>query len=247
MKFAIITLLVLVASCSSRNLDPRIVGGDYARENQFPHQIAIFYKNSLRCGGSIINESWVLTAAHCLLGQAGLSICAGTISLNDCKVKRNVIEEFQHEKYGNFMNDIALLRLDRPLEFSDAVMPIEIAKEEIPVNSTVVISGWGRTSSGGPIPVNLKYNSLETLSQDDCARRTGMNFKGLICLAHERGNGACNGDSGGSAMFEDKLVGVANFVIGACGTNNPDGYAKVSYFSDWILQKTSSYEPKFYL
>lgn len=45
----------------------RIFGGDFARDNQFPHQIAIIYKKQLRCGGSVISSTWVLTAAHCVL------------------------------------------------------------------------------------------------------------------------------------------------------------------------------------
>ena len=72
MKLIILSLFAVFVPCFSRNLDldinSRIVGGDFARQNQFPHQVAVIYKGSLRCGGSIISESWVLTAAHCLTG-----------------------------------------------------------------------------------------------------------------------------------------------------------------------------------
>lgn len=50
------------------------------------------------------------------------------------------------------------------------------------------------------------------------------------------------GDSGGSAMYEGKLVGVANFVMSGCGSTYPDGYAKVSFFVDWINKTISNYE-----
>lgn len=90
------------------------------------------------------------------------------------------------------MSDIALLKLDEPLEFNDSVKPIDLAIEEVPVNSSIIISGWGKTSNWGPIPTCLKYNALEALSQNDCAKKTGFHFNGLICLGHSSGNGACN-------------------------------------------------------
>lgn len=73
MKLIILLLFAFVVCCLARNLgadlERRIVGGDFAAENQFPHQIAITQSGYLRCGGSIIHESWVLTAAHCLLSK----------------------------------------------------------------------------------------------------------------------------------------------------------------------------------
>lgn len=45
------------------------------------------------------------------------------------------------------------------------------------------------------------------------------------------------GDSGGSAMYQNKLAGVANFVVYGCGSENADGYAKVSFYADWIRDK----------
>lgn len=73
MKFLIGLVLLFVVSCLSRKLDldynSKIVGGYFANDNQFPHQVAILHKGRLRCGGSIISESWILTAAHCLLAR----------------------------------------------------------------------------------------------------------------------------------------------------------------------------------
>lgn len=160
--------------------------------------------------------------------------------MSSCKTKRNVSEAIGHKKHGNYINDIALLRLDKPLEFDASVKSIELAAKEIPKNSKVIISGWGRIYHRGPISPFLKFNIVRTLSRNDCAIRTGINYQGLMCLSHSSGNGACNGDSGGSATYQNKLVGVANFVDNGCGSNSPDGYAKVSYFNDWIQRSMES-------
>ena len=70
MKFLV--LLLILAACYQIDADRRIVGGDYAKENQFPHQIAILYNGGLRCGGSIVNASWIVTAAHCVVEGSGM-------------------------------------------------------------------------------------------------------------------------------------------------------------------------------
>lgn len=238
-------------------LPTKIVGGQYAAKNQFPHQIAVMYGGGLRCGGSIYNEYWIITAAHCV--ASGLSILAGTNLLSRGGVARKVIEAIPHEDYGNFMNDIALLRLDKPLAFDKSVKPIELLTAEVPAGAEVVISGWGKTSNIGSPSERLKFNTLEAISDEQC-RANVIDHPGLICLGHNRGNGACNvilvpsfklcinnffpskGDSGGSATYDGKLCGVANFVSNGCGSSYPDGYAKISFFVDWIQKTIAKYD-----
>ncbi|CRL03495.1 CLUMA_CG016525, isoform A, partial [Clunio marinus] len=222
--------------------DTKIVGGFIAKPNQFPFQVALYYKGSLRCGGSIIDPSWILTAAHCV-GVEQLSILAGSNILGVGGSWRNVVETIIHEDYGNFKNDIALMRLDRPLNFSDSIQSVELLEENIPALSEVTICGWGRTSNIGFISTLLKYNVIEKLDNKNCSFATPtFNFDGVLCLGHSINNGACNGDSGGSAIYNGKLCGLANFVVGGCGSSFPDGYAKISYYIDWIKQKMLKYD-----
>lgn len=147
-----------------------------------------------------------------------------------------MVEITVHEDYGNFINDVALLKLDSPLVYSANIQAIPLATAEVPVGGDVGISGWGRLKTGGDIPVKLQYNTLEAISKLKCFTSIFMSSDALICLAHPAGNGACNGDSGGPATYNGELVGVAGFVVGGCGTSNPDGYAKVFYHVDWIKE-----------
>lgn len=62
-----ISFLLTLALLCYADESSRIFGGDFAKDSQFPHQIAIIYKKQLRCGGSIISSTWILTAAHCVL------------------------------------------------------------------------------------------------------------------------------------------------------------------------------------
>lgn len=217
----------------------RIVGGAAASPNQFPHQIALLRSGSLSCGGSLIASNWVLTAAHCvyngnqIVSPSLLTVLAGTVNLGQGGVRRNVQRIIPHERYGNFRNDIALLQLEQPYQLGGSIGTIALARSAVPAGSAITISGWGRLSANGPLPSVLQYNQANALSTLQCTMQTGIR-QGLLCLQSPANNGACNGDSGGPAVYNNQLVGVANFVINYCGSTAPDGYAKVSDFVRWI-------------
>lgn len=112
-------------------------------------------------------------------------------------ITRRIVDSFYNEKYGNFENDIALMRLDEPLEFNEAILPIAIATEETKLNSEVTISGWGTEFTGGTTPTYLKFNKLKVLSKHECGcpMSSPLCYDGLLCLGkYQVNNGACNGD-----------------------------------------------------
>ncbi|KAH8300903.1 hypothetical protein KR044_004937, partial [Drosophila immigrans] len=240
----------LASAAPHSQLDGRIVGGLDAAEGQFPHQVSLRQLTSHICGGSIIAPQVILTAAHCVTSEASdgslkvtsakqLSIRAGSVDRLSGGVVISVSKVIVHEGYGNFLNDVALLVLEQPLSYSAVIKAIPLASSDTAVGSEVVISGWGHLSTNGATPKRLQFNTLSSLSKQQCISSTFMFTSSLICLAHTEGNGACNGDSGGPAIQNGQLVGIAGFVMGGCGTTNPDGYAKVFYHRDWILKNAS--------
>lgn len=190
------------------------------------------------CGGSIINSKYVITAAHCVDGASPASriIVAGTTFLSKVGKRFSINKITVHENYGNFQNDIALIKINIEFTFDESIQPIRIRTTEVPDDSKIIISGWGAVSTTGNIPDHLKYNFMYKENDDECHVVSEIFFNGLMCFKNDVDNGACFGDSGGPATFENELIGIANFIIGSCGSKNPDGYAKVSYFIDWIIK-----------
>ncbi|XP_014087500.2 serine protease SP24D [Bactrocera oleae] len=239
------SVLLALALISGSNAAPngRIVGGVDAAIGQFPHQVSLQREDgSHTCGASIISEKYILTAAHCVVVGNGIEpypakyfqVRVGSIQRTVggqlLKLKRIIV----NKTYRNFLNDVALLELEKPLVFTANIQPIEMAEEQVPTGEDVIISGWGRLYTGGPIPYKMQWNTLKALTMEECDEAIGMGDDSLICLAHQANNGACNGDSGGPATYKGKLVGVAGFVVNGCGSSFPDGYARVAYHRQWI-------------
>lgn len=153
----------------------------------------------------------------------------------------SVTQIISHPKFLDYNNDIALLKLETPLNFTDLIQPIPVAGVDVPDGVGVNIAGWGRLSEHVGQPEILRYNrALRTLSNEDCSRIAGPVSPSILCLAKSQGNGICGGDAGGPAVYNGVLIGIASYHLTTCGANTPDGYTKVSYYKDWIGENTCS-------
>lgn len=178
----------------------------------------------------------ITSILSCSTPASALSIRAGSLDRFSGGVLINVEEVIVHENYSSFWNDVALLKLERSLIFSNQIAAIPLATEDTPAGSPVIVSGWGRLVTDGDVPRTMQWNTLSAISKRSCLLSIGVYKDNMLCLAHEAGNGACNGDSGGPAILNGEIVGIAGFVVSGCGSSNPDGYAKVFYHRDWIIE-----------
>lgn len=251
----VITVVVL-SDAAQKPAQPnlRIVGGSPVNITKHPHQISIrivFNRNGVTrhtCGGSIITNRMVLTAAHCLFGRLSFRfmIIAGT-SVRNGKggVAIGVKRIFLHEKFapGNFANDIAVLVLNGTLPIDNIKMkPIKLIEERPPAGTKATVTGWGFTREGGIASENLREVQVPILTNEDCkkdyAAINGITNK-MICAGF-RGVGtkdACQDDSGGPLVVNGELVGIVSWGYGCARKNYPGVYTSVADYRDWIMQK----------
>ncbi len=150
-----------LCGCADGSLRPRIYGGKSASNYTWSWTISLRdEKNRHLCGGSILNEQYVITAAHCFDDRmdilSSITICAGTTRLSDtCSQSRKIQNLTNHSSYKKerFENDIALIQADVPFNFSDPLiaricLPNNPYDKEYPTPGTNVTTvGWGKTET----------------------------------------------------------------------------------------------------
>jgi secreted trypsin-like serine protease len=242
----LVSLLSSVLMSGAALADPFIVGGRDAPPGAWPWQVQIAYDSYEHyCGGSVLNEEWIVTAAHCVryhdedLFTLSFGVHTRSLASTDPNVQVRGVEQIVIHPTG----DIALLRVDDPIAFTDFVKPVSIAAVEPVADTPAYATGWGRTGPVAPAADILQQGVMPIVDIDDCEDVFGPGSIGTdeICAGFEDGIvGGCFGDSGGplvvpSGSFSNgwTLVGVVSWGSGSCDTYTV--FVDVSDYNAWVL------------
>ncbi|CAK1543946.1 unnamed protein product [Leptosia nina] len=203
--------------CGERNEASRIVGGVESAVNEFPWVARLTYFKKFYCGGMIINDRYVMSAAHCVKGLMWFMIKVTLGEHNRCNetyrpITRYVVNIVSHNfTYVDFKNDLALLKLNEPVEITDTVKPVCLPHNDDNeyIGIKAIAAGWGSIGEQKNHSCNLLEVELPVISNQDCKNTkydSAMIAESMLCAGYpsEGNRDTCQGDSGGPLSAERK-------------------------------------------
>ncbi|KAH8300356.1 hypothetical protein KR044_013366, partial [Drosophila immigrans] len=237
------------------NIQKRIVGGQETEVHQYPWVAMLLYGGRFYCAGSLLNDQFLLTASHCVYGFRKERISVRLLEHDRKmshlqKIDRKVAEVITHPKYNarNYDNDIAIIKLDEPVEFNEVLHPVCMPTPGRSFKGeSAIVTGWGALKVGGPTSDTLQEVMVPILSQDECRKsRYGNKITdNMLCGGYdEGGKDSCQGDSGGplhivpNGTREHQIAGVVSWGEGCAKAGYPGVYARVNRYGTWIKNLT---------
>ncbi|KAG8236116.1 hypothetical protein J437_LFUL000479 [Ladona fulva] len=238
---------IQVANCGAKNGSPdqqKIVGGQPAELHEWPWIAALFNGGRQFCGGSLIDSTHILSAAHCIAHMSSWDVSRLTVRLGDHDIKTNSETRHIEKKVKRLYNDVAILTLDSPVTFSQHVKPICLPTGSSQyAGQTATVIGWGSLRESGPQPAVLQEVHIPIWTNQECKLKYGNAAPGGIVehflCAGEASMDSCSGDSGGPLMVNAghwTQVGIVSWGIGCGKGQYPGVYTRVTHFLPWIMK-----------
>ncbi|XP_017276761.1 coagulation factor IXb [Kryptolebias marmoratus] len=253
------------------NSDQRIVGGDEAIPGEIPWQVVLmFHSESLNralpfCGGSLISDVWVITAAHCLENPDGtkkdffVRVGEHDVNVHEGPERDHAVAEKHTYLYNSltskYNHDIALLKLASPVELSNQRRPICLGPKDFIQNllrgsTNSLVSGWGRLLFQGPEATKLQKLSVPHVDRTLCKHSSRDHItRYMFCAGYPDGQkDSCQGDSGGPLATSYKgtwfLTGIVSWGEECARKGKYGIYTRVSRYYKWIGNTTGIVEIK---
>nr|XP_054362168.1 chymotrypsin-like elastase family member 1 [Mirounga angustirostris] len=258
LRFLVFTTLVLYGHSTQDfpETNARVVGGTEAQRNSWPSQISLQYLSGGKwyhtCGGTLIKQNWVMTAAHCMDTPMTFRVVVGEHNLNQndgteqsVSVQKIVVHPSWNSNNVAAGYDIALLRLAQKVTLNSYVQLGVLPQEGtiLANNSPCYITGWGRTKTNGQLARRLQQAYLPSVDYVTCSSSSfwGSTMKRtMVCAGGDGVRSGCQGDSGGPlhCLVSGKYTvhGVTSFVsnLGCNVSRKPTVFTRVSAYISWI-------------
>ncbi|XP_077296223.1 CLIP and Tryp_SPc domain-containing lethal (2) k05911 isoform X2 [Arctopsyche grandis] len=244
-------------SCGAKNGyqdQERIVGGQNADLYEWPWIAVLFNGGRQFCGGTLIDDDTILTAAHCVASMSSWDVSRLTVRLGDHNIKTNT-EVMHIEKrakrvvrHRNFdmrtlYYDVAVITMDSPVAFTKRIRPICLPTGGATyAGKTATVIGWGSLRESGPQPAVLQKVSIPIWTNAECRAKYGAAAPGgivdhMLCAGMDNKD-SCSGDSGGPLMVVENgkwtQVGIVSWGIGCGKGQYPGVYSRVTDLLPWI-------------
>nr|Q71QI2.1 RecName: Full=Snake venom serine protease CL2; Short=SVSP; Flags: Precursor [Trimeresurus stejnegeri]AAQ02905.1 serine protease CL2 precursor [Trimeresurus stejnegeri] len=235
-------LLIIQLSYAQKSSE-LVIGGDECNINEHRSLVVLFNSSGALCGGTLINQEYVLAAAHCDMPNMQILLGVHSASvLNDDEQARDPEEKYFCLSSNNdtkWDKDIMLIRLNRPVNNSVHIAPLSLPSSPPSVGSVCRIMGWGKTIPTQETHPDVPHCANIKLFHYSLCRAVyvGMPAQSRILCAGilQGGIGSCQGDSGGPLICNGQFQGIVSATSKPCAHSlMPALYIKVFDYTDWI-------------
>nr|KAF6347230.1 serine protease 48 [Pipistrellus kuhlii] len=256
----------LQSVCGRPKYSGRIVGGQDAVEGHWPWHVSLYFGQTYICGGSLISDRWILTAAHCLkrtwMPFLHYTVWLGTMKIDylNSGVKHYVLRTIFHPQSQNTTADIALLKLIPRVTFTSFILPICLPNvtKQMTIPGSCWVTGWGQVheTEGTDYASTLQEAEILVIDRQTCEylynpliavapELETIIKEDMICAGENHKRDSCKGDSGGplSCHIDGVWTQIGLVSWGErCAKSLPGVYTNVTYYQKWIQATISRAE-----
>jgi secreted trypsin-like serine protease len=249
---------------SPAQADPHVIGGKDVPEGKYPFMASLQSHGRHTCGATILTETTILTAAHCLKrfeDNPDLEVVIGATKLTkkDAKYVFKLASYRRHPKYEQenkdpkrqaVLSDLAILKLADKIDFGDGKRATQVCLPTLsdkPDIAKCLVVGWGQTMGGLPTRNHsdtLQEAPLSTLTHDQC-NRYYPHPESILCMWGGASKSMCFQDDGGPLLCpveggkDGPLLqyGIASYALSVACNDKPQFFTRVASYIDWIKKQ----------
>ncbi|XP_045118601.1 vitamin K-dependent protein C-like [Portunus trituberculatus] len=210
--------------------------------------VAFYYSGKLYCSGSLVNDRYIITAAHCIrrVAKHKISLVLGshnkTTHDEEGRQVRKVATVWHHPSFqrNTYNNDLGIVKLDVPAEITKFVRPICLPSDRDATYEGLsgIVAGWGRMKEYGNSSDVLRYVKVPIMTNAECKTKNYSPreiTENMMCAGYDAGKiDACQGDSGGPLMYKNgsriEIIGVVSWGEGCARARYPGVYTRLSKY-----------------